>query len=377
MRFRIGVAHVLFAVALACRPGVVVAVEPAADAAAVPLRAKIGQMILIGFRGSSPDAPWVRTVLRQISDGEVGGVMLLGHNVKDKASAEALNAALKAANPVLPPLIAVDQEGGRIERLTAAAGFEEVPSARDVARTMSAAKAFETYSGLASDLAGWGFNLNLGPVVDLNVNPDNPIIGRLDRSFSADAKLVGDYADAFVRAHRRHGVLTALKHFPGHGSSVADSHRTLADVSATWSDWELTPYRTLIACGDVDMVMVGHIFARTLDPAGQPRPASLSPEVIGGVLRGQLGFAGVVISDDLQMDAVAENYTFDEAVVQAVRAGNNVLTFANYEEPDIDLPGKVIAALEKAAATDPQVRANIDRSYDLIVALKARLPKEP
>ena len=374
MRLRIGVAFVLFALVLACRPG---AAAGAGDTADVSLRAKIGQMILIGFRGSAPDSPWVQTVLKQIAGGEVGGVMFLGHNVKDKASAEALNAALKAANPALPPLIAVDQEGGRIERLTAAAGFEEIPSARDVARTMSAAKAFETYSSLASDLAGWGFNLNLGPVADLNVNPENPIIGRLDRSFSADAKSVGDYADAFVRAHRRNGVLTALKHFPGHGSSVADSHRTLADVSATWSDKELTPYRTLIACGDVDMVMVGHIFARALDPVGHPRPASLSPEVIGGVLRGQLGFDGVVISDDLQMDAVTENYGFDEAVVQAVRAGNTILTFANYEEPDIDLPGKVIAILERAAATDPQVRANIDRSYELIVALKARLPKEP
>lgn len=370
MRFRIGVAFVLLT--LACHPG-----AAAGDAADVSLRTRIGQMILIGFRGSAPDSPWVQTVLRQVAEGEVGGVMFLGHNVKDKASIEALNAAFRNANRTLPPLIAVDQEGGRIERLTTAAGFEEIPSARDVARTMSAAKAFETYSGLASALAAWGFNLNLGPVVDLNVNPDNPIIGRLDRSFSADATSVGDYADAFVRAHRGHGVLTALKHFPGHGSSVADSHRTIADVSATWSEKELTPYRTLIACGDVDMVMVGHIFVRSLDPVGQPRPASLSPEVIGGVLRGQLGFAGVVISDDLQMDAVTESYDFDEAVVQAVRAGNNVLTLANYEEPDLDLPRKVIAALEAAAAADPQVRSNIDRSYDLIVALKARLPKEP
>jgi beta-N-acetylhexosaminidase len=184
----------------------------------------------------------------------------------------------------------------------------------------------EWADGLAATLAQVGVNLNLAPVVDLDVNPEGPAIGAAGRSFSPDPAVVVAHARAFVEAHRRQGVLTTLKHFPGHGSAAADSHRSLPDVTGTWSTSELVPYRTLITEGLADAVMTAHVRHRGLDPDW---PATLSPAIVGGILRGELGFGGVVITDDLQMGAVAGEHSLQTAIRQALRAGADVLLFAN------------------------------------------------
>jgi len=343
----------------------------AADAGAdVPIEAMIGQMILVGFVGTEPHDPWPEKLAGQIAAGEVGGVLFLKRNVADRDSVRALNAAFLAAGGVAPVLLAVDQEGGIVQRLTAAAGFAERPSARDVARTQSAAAARETYAGMARDLRAWGFNLNLGPVVDVDVNPANPIIGALGRSFSGDPETVAAYGEAFVAGHRREGVLTALKHYPGHGSSREDSHKGFVDITATWTPAELIPYRRLIADGLADMVMPGHLYLEQMSDPGSVLPSSLSRTTLG-VLRDDLGFTGVIISDDMEMQAIEADYTLEVAAVAAIRAGTNILIYSNYNHQRPELPGELVAILARRAGEDPELRRLIADSYRRIMVLKA------
>lgn len=217
-----------------------------------------------------------------------------------------------------------------------------------------------------------GFNLNLGPVVDLNINPDNPIIGRLGRSYADDPKRVESYARAFVDGHRANGVLTSLKHFPGHGSSISDSHKGSADVTKTWKEAELLPYAALIASGHADMIMSSHVMNIRL--SGHKRiPASLSPETLIDLLRGSLSFKGVVITDDLQMGAITASLGFEEAVRLAVLAGNDILVFANDKNPDPQIPEKVALVLVREAQNNPKMLERIRASYGNIMRLKSGL----
>jgi len=216
--------------------------------------------------------------------------------------------------------------------------------------------------------------VNFGPVADLNINPDNQIIAKYGRSFGKSAKTVATYDEAFIQAHHDAGLLTALKHFPGHGSSTADSHAGFVDISKTWSPSELDPYKTLFDNGYDDFVMVGHLYHKDYAGSGAVKlPASLSPEWIGGVLRGQLKFAGVVISDDLEMGAIRKLFDLHDTVVDAVNAGVDVLLFSNTAAYSPDLADKVRAILVAEAEADPAFRTKIETSYGRIAAMKARI----
>ncbi len=332
-----------------------------------------GQMILVGFAGDSPDDAHVQAITNKIAGGGVGGVMYLKHNVASLQAVRTMNAAFREAAPDgLPPLIALDQEGGSIERLTSDVGFDEIPSAAALGQG-DPERAQVVYAGMAEDIAEQGFNLNFGPVVDLDINPDNPIIARYGRSYGTDAETVARFAAAFVAAHHRAGVLTALKHFPGHGSSTGDSHEGFVDVSATWQARELDPYRTLIARDQADMVMAGHLFHGKFVQGDARTPASLSPTWIAGVLRAQLGFDGVVISDDLEMAAIRKHYGFADAITRAVRAGTDILLFSNTADTRTGLADEVRAVLVDEAQRDPGFRDRIEQSYERIVELKRRL----
>jgi beta-N-acetylhexosaminidase len=351
-----------------------VGVKPAgakAGAGDTVLRRMIGQMVLIGFVGDKIEDGGFQTVLHQAEEGKIGGVIYLRRNIRSLRAVGTLNATLQAVSD--PPLfVAIDQEGGRIERLTKAIGFVEVPSAASIAETMPPEEAMKLYDGMAVGLAKIGINVNLGPVVDLNINPDNPIIGRLGRSFSAHGDTVSSYAKSFIQAHRSHGVLTSLKHFPGHGSSLADTHKGAADVSQTWSDQELQPYRELIASGDAEMIMSSHVINRNIAGA-DGTPASLSPATLIGLLRKELRFKGVVISDDLQMGAIAKTMSFDETVRRAVMAGNDVLVFANDKHPDPTIPDRISELLLKEARKNPTILARIQESHLRIIRLKEEI----
>lgn len=348
-------------------PALLGAILITAPAAAQTLEQMAGQMVAVGFVGDSASDASVKALRAEIAAGGIGGVMFLKTNVSSLAAVEQMNDAFRAASPELPPLITLDQEGGAVERLTEAVGFREIPNARTVAQGNSPEAAGRIYDEMAEKVAEVGFTVNFGPVVDLDLNPDNQIIAKYGRSFSKAPKTVIAYAEAFIEAHRQAGLLTALKHFPGHGSSTADSHEGFVDITRSWQEAELVPYKALIGAGLADLVMVGHLIHNDYSEL----PSSLAPEWITGVLREQLGFKGVVISDDLEMGAIREHFSFEETVKRAVRAGMDVLLFSNTADTRPTLGAEIRAVLVSEAEKDPAFRARIEESYARIVKLKA------
>ncbi len=345
----------------------------ASVAHAATLEQMAGQMIVIGFQGDDADDAPVKKLREEIAAGRLGGVMLLKTNVKNLAAVAEMNSAFRDASPDLPPFITVDQEGGSVERLTKAVGFAEIPNAASIAANNTPEQAVAIYGKMAEGIADLGFSVNFGPVADINLNKNNQIIAKFGRSFSADPAKVAAYDEAFIRAHHAAGLLTALKHFPGHGSSTADSHEGFVDITETWQPSELDPYRALIAGGEVDMIMIGHLYHADYSDAGSQTPSSLSPQWVTGVLREDLGYNGVVISDDLEMGAIREHFTLKETVTKAVRAGMDVLLFSNTAKYRASLGQEILDILLAEAEADPAFAARIEQSYDRIIALKARI----
>lgn len=338
---------------------------------ASPLEAMIGQMIIVGFNGTEPHDKGVQAVAGQIAENKVGGVLLLGRNLRDAKQVKGLTEFLKDQPASRMPLIAIDQEGGRVQRLRHIDGLELWSSASDVAQAskrFGEGYAFEYYSSRARDLRSLGINFNLGPVVDLNINPENPIIGKLDRSYSDDPKVVAGVSAEFVRAHRMAGVLTALKHFPGHGSSLADSHLTLPNISASWDRVELQPYIELAKAGMIDAVMTGHLVHGGYSD-GPDLPVSLSRRGIEA-LRALMGDSPIVITDDLHMRAISDHRSEEEAAVKAVLAGNDLLIFSSQERIDPDLGDRINLAI-KTAVEDGRIPVEtIARAYLRIIGFK-------
>lgn len=337
-----------------------------------PLDIMIGQMIMVGFRGTDPEDRhfsqnrWFPLLRQQISGGMIGGVLISDYNIINRGQVRKLVGYLNSIECSQPLLIALDQEGGKVQRLSAEKGFSKFLSARETAlRTQD--EAFAMYRSMAKELSSFGINMNLGPVVDLELDPLSPAIGLSGRSFSPDAPVVTQYAREFINAHRQYNIITVLKHFPGHGSADADTHRGRADVTALWQEDELIPFKSLISSSHADAVMTAHIFNAHIDPSN---PASLSREHIENVLREKLQFEGLVITDDLQMKAISKYYTFEEQVILAVQAGSDILLFANYFEPDIDIPHKAAEILKRAVSNGSITEKRIRDSYKRILSIK-------
>lgn len=344
-----------------------------AAAQAATLEEMAGQMIVVGFQGDDADDASVVALRDELATGRLGGVMFLKTNIKSLDAAREMNQAFRAASPELLPFITLDQEGGAVERLTKDVGFTEIPDAATIAARNTPEEAEAIYGKMAEGIAELGFSVNFGPVTDVNLNSDNQVIARFGRAFSAEPAVVADYAEAFVAAHHQAGLLTALKHFPGHGSSTADSHEGFVDITQSWQPSELEPYRIMIADDLVDMVMAGHLYHADYSDASAQVPSSLSPQWITGVLREDLGFAGVVISDDLEMGAIRDHFSLKETVTMAVRAGLDVLLFSNTSDYRPGLGKEVLDILLAEAQADPQFAERIAQSYERIVALKGRI----
>ncbi len=270
-----------------------------------------------------------------IGAGRIGGVILFADNVRSPAQLRTLTAAFAQAGGAAPPFIAIDQEGGSIQRLPRQKGFHPLPSARRMAKK-PLCEAYALYLQTATELASLNINVNFGPVVDLDINPDNPAIGRKGRSYDRDPETVVAYAEEFIDAHTAAGVLTAAKHFPGHGSAVRDPHLNVVDIRDTWLPEELTPFAELIADHVIPMIMVGHLIHPRFSDGD--RPTSLSRRAITEELRGALGFDGLVVTDDLGMDAIARRFSPEEAAEMAIRAGADILIFANQPAEDPGCP---------------------------------------
>ena len=212
-----------------------------------------------------------------------------------------------------------------------------------------------------------GINLNLAPVADVKVNPFSPIIARLERSFSADPALVALHSGAFLDGLHDKGVRGTLKHFPGHGSAVGDTHLGFVDVTDTWGDGELTPYRTLIGAGKADAIMTAHIFNAKLDPE---LPATLSPAIVDGLLRQQLGYDGVVISDDMQMRAISDLFKLDKAFELAILAGVDIIAVANTVTYSGTVADRFITTVHRMLDEGIITEERIDQSFRRIARLK-------
>jgi len=335
----------------------------------------IGQMLLLGFPGQKTSDAGVRQIAQQLETGQVGGVILMSRNIESPAQVKRLTRYLTDAASARPtPFVAVDQEGGYVQRLSRTKGFKTHPSAERLGARNDPQGAYSAYRNLALELRDYGFNLNLGPVVDLNLNPANPVIGRLKRSYGKNADHVSAFAKAFVFAHNETGLLTAAKHFPGHGSSETDSHDVLVDVSSSWTEAELRPYRNLIEAQAIDMIMVGHLYHPSFSESPDT-PVSLSAKGIESVLRGSLNYDGVVITDDLDMRGVRQNTNFEERVVGAVAAGNDILLITNANGYQPDLPERVAEVIRSAINNGRLSVERIRKSYERIMALKDKLSR--
>ena len=328
---------------------------------------KIGQMLIVGFHQPSPfmDTLWV-----DIKQRNIGGVILFGRNVVNPAQIQHLNAQLQQA-ATIPLFIAIDQEGGYVSRLDADNGFADTYTAFTLGTTFNLEDSTRRSAEMMAQwLAGRGINLNLAPVVDVNVNPASPAIGHWERSFSSDPMTVFQHAAWFIDEFHQKDITTTLKHFPGHGSAETDSHFGFTDITQTWADSELVPYQQLIGQGYADLIMTGHVYNAHLDST---YPASLSYQTITGLLKDSLGFTGAVISDEMLMGAIVNNYSFYQAIELAINAGTDILLYSTNERNNHSLVREVIEIVEQKVLAGLIPMSRIDDAYNKIIALKQRI----
>jgi beta-N-acetylhexosaminidase len=326
----------------------------------------IGQLFILGFKGHSVNQH--HPIVADIQNRNLGGVILFDrllarredqNNIVNPAQVKNLTSSLQDCSPT-PLLIAIDQEGGIVKRLKPEAGFPETASAWELGKQDDSTRTALHAACTAQTLHKLGINYNLAPVVDLNIFPDNPVIGKIKRSFSADPDCVIRHAAIWIEEHKKQNILCCLKHFPGHGSSQTDSHLGFTDISKSWQKTELIPFTTLIRDEKnlTDSVMLGHLFHNGFDTK---YPTSLSHTVVEDLLRKQLGFQGVVITDDLQMKAITDTYGLEEAVCLALAAGVDMIIVGNNLEYDPEFLQRAIPAVILAVKEN---RISEDRIYE-------------
>ncbi|WP_323373460.1 glycoside hydrolase family 3 N-terminal domain-containing protein [Plantactinospora alkalitolerans] len=337
------------------------------------LRRKIASLLVVGFRGEKlADNDWI---MKAVRDG-LGGIILFDRdlktnaprNISSPAQVTALVKNLRQASPGRL-LVSIDQEGGQVSRLNPGNGFPATRSQAEIGAANSTATTRTWAQEIARSLTSIGANLNYAPVVDLNLNPDNPAVGKLGRSFSANPSVVIKNATEEVQVHRAAGVRTALKHFPGLGTATGNTDFAVVDVSRTWHTSELEPFRSLIDSGNADSVLVAHLLNKQLDPN---RPASLSPAVVTDLLRDRLGFKGAVVSDDMQAVALSSRYGRDEAVAMALEAGVDVLVFANQQVYDPKIVDQTLDNVVNLVRQGRLTEARIDQSVARVDALRPK-----
>ncbi len=298
----------------------------------IQLKKMIAHMLIVGF--DTIDVNEKDAIYKYIKEDELGGVILFDKHYNNRSLAKNIHSPLqlkkltkKLQNISLKKLIiAVDQEGGKVARLKEEYGFKPTFSASSIAAKNDDEYAKKMYASLAQELNEFGINCNFAPVVDLALEKENKVIYQLERSYGSKSDDVVRNADIFMKALAQNGVLSVLKHFPGHGSSLDDSHKGFVDITDTWNVRELEPYIKLIKMHDVKMIMTAHVFNKQLD---EEYPATLSYNTNTTLLREKLGFKGVIISDDLQMKAISQHYTLQESVRLAINAGVDILLVAN------------------------------------------------
>lgn len=306
----------------------------------MPLRREIGQLLI----GSLPSVTIPQELRALAREWQLGGITLFGRNIQEPAQVAELVVDIQSLSSGVPLWVAVDQEGGRVARLRAP--FTEWPSMAALGRSGDVRLASQFGEALARELRAVGITLDYAPVLDIHTNPKNPVIG--DRALAEDADTVTRLGVAIIKALQDNGVAACGKHFPGHGDTLVDSHLDLPIVEHPPDRIrrvECGPFRAAIAA-DVAFMMTAHVLVPAID---EERPATLSPRIVRALLRDELGFQGVILSDDLEMKALAKSYSIGDAAVQAIDAGcDGVLVCRALSEDrgrDIEAHVEVLEAL--------------------------------
>jgi beta-N-acetylhexosaminidase len=327
--------------------------------AAARLAEQVGQLLTVGFDGTQ--AP--PELLARIAASEVGGVMLFRPNIASPGQVAGLVSALRAvAPPDLPLIVAVDQEGGTVQRLRSP--LTEWPDMLSVGAAGDPVRSEQVGRALGEELAALGIGWDFAPVLDVHTNPQNPVIG--NRAFGTTPDAVVTHALAFWRGLRAAGLLGCAKHFPGHGDTRTDSHFDLPTVDHDMERLqrvELAPFAAAAAAG-IEAIMTAHVLFPAVDP---DRPATLSRRALTDLLRGQLGFRGLIVSDDLGMKAVADRFPIEELSVGCVAAGCDVLLL---REP-ASRQAAAFRAILHAAESQSDLRARVEESAARVAAFKA------
>lgn len=322
------------------------------------MRDMVGQMFVVSLGGTEPDY----YIEKMVQERNIGGVLLFGYNMETEEGVRDLTGSLQRLSmetePAIPLFVAVDYEGGEV---ASAPWVTPQPAASEVGASGDPAVAGSIAESIGGELLGAGVNTNFAPVVDTGFGAS---IG--SRSYGEDPALVAEMGTAAIEGFERAGVVSSAKHFPNHGPASVDSHEGLPIVehdAATLRDYDLPPFRAAVEAG-VPMVMVGHLVYPAIDPE---RPASLSPAAIR-LLREDLGFGGVVVSDDLAMAGATAGREPGEAAVEAIAAGVDLLIISSAPQQQADAYDAVVGAVENGELSQRQIR----ESYERIVEVKRR-----
>ncbi len=335
------------------------------------IKEQIGQMIITGFKGLEIHAD--HPVVRDIQRYHIGGVILYDEevaepdeywrNIQSAGQVKLLINNLKKLDNSL--FIMIDQEGGKVQRLKEENGFPPCPSWSKIGEHSSRDKTRRFAETVSNTLTELGVNVNLAPVVDLEINKET-YQSKESRCFSTDPQITADHSAIFIKAHREKNVLCSLKHFPGLGSAKEDTHEGFTNISKTWSEIELKPFKLLIDQNIVDLIMVGHSFHDRIDPDW---PASMSVKTVNDLLRTTMNYNGVVICDDPLMGAISKNYDFETAVEQIINAGVDLFCFGNnliYDKDIVPRAVNTIAGLiEQGKVPESRIHESVERIQSL------------
>ena len=335
----------------------------------------VGQLIIAGFRSDKVSNN--SNIVRYIKEYNLSGVILydqdieknkLGsRNIKSPAQLKMLTDNLQSISDN-PLFISIDQEGGNVNRLNSSYGFPEFPSWQHIGLLDNDLITKQFAESMSETMTSTGINLNFAPVLDLDYGSET-YIGKLERAFSGDPKLVIEHSKIFIDTMKNDNIISCGKHFPGQGSAKGDTHNGFIDISESWSVADLLPYTELIESHHLDMIMLSHVFNNKFDPEF---PASLSHETITNSLRNDLNFKGVIICDDPSMRAISDNYDFEDMFVLMINSGIDLLCLGNNLNYDPDFIPKAVRAIRSAIEKNRISTERINESIDRIALLKKK-----
>ena len=344
----------------------------------LPIRKKIAQLFLMGFRGSDVSAD--SEVLHMIKEVGPGAVILFDqdmvhhkpvHNISSPKQLQELCGALHQTSS-LPLWIGIDQEGGLVNRLKSEYGFPETNSHAYLGKQDNLELTYQQAKDIGSVLREMHISINFAPVVDIAKEENSSIIAKRERSFGRSSELVYRHAKAYLEGLGSEGIWGCCKHFPGHGSAKGDTHAGFVDITETWEVDELLPYSSLIEDGLCSMIMSAHVIHKDFDTQ---HPATLSEHIIPKLLREKMGYDGMIFTDDMQMRAISNHYGIKEALKMGLNAGVDMFCFGNNLLPEPAKLSDLVCLVEQLLDEGLISENRIDQSVIKILTLKAQLPK--